>query len=71
VLTRLRREFPQLAEMRSVDVLRHPRTAMRAGIIMIPTLELNGRRLTGILPGEEEIRTFLREGFPPAPAPEP
>ncbi len=62
VLKRLRSEFPVLNEIREVDILRHPRTALRAGITMIPTLELGHRRLSGFLPGEKEIRAFLTGG---------
>ncbi len=61
VLKKLRSEFPSLNEINEVDVLRHPGMALRAGITMIPTLELEGRRLSGFLPREREIRAFLSE----------
>ena len=60
VLDKLRNERGDL-EIHKVDVLRHPRTAMKAGVTMIPTLELDGRRLSGVFLGEEKIRSFLEE----------
>jgi len=58
VLKKIQRERGDF-ELEEIDVLRHPRTALRAGITMIPALEDGGRRLSGILLGSEQIRGFI------------
>jgi len=61
VLKKLQKEMGDL-NLREVDILRHPRTALREGITMIPTLQQGERRLSGIFLNEEKIRTFLKPG---------
>ncbi len=61
VLKKLQKEMGDL-NLREVDILRHPRTAFREGITMIPTLQQGERRLSGIFLNEEKIRTFLKQG---------
>jgi len=61
VLKKLQKEMGDL-NLREVDILRHPRTALREGITMIPTLQQGKRRLSGIFLNEEKIRTFLKPG---------
>lgn len=60
VLKKLQKEMEDL-NVREVDILRHPRTALREGITMIPTLKQGERRLSGIFLSEEKIRNFLRQ----------
>jgi len=49
-------------QIREVDILSHPLTAIKEGITMIPTLELDGKRLSGIFLNERQIRDFLHTG---------
>ena len=49
-------------QIKEVDVLTHPLTAVKEGIKMIPTLELDGKRLSGIFLNEQQIRDFLTTG---------
>lgn len=58
VLQKLCREIDDL-EVERVDVVHHPRRALRAGVRMIPTLKIGDRLLSGLLPGEGEIREFI------------
>jgi len=60
VLKKLQKEMGDL-NVREVDILRHPRTALREGITMIPTLKQDERRLSGIFLSEEKIRNFLKQ----------
>ncbi len=60
VLNKLQEEIGDL-DVRKVDILRHPRTALREGITMIPTLQQGERRLSGIFLSEEKIRNFLKQ----------
>ncbi len=46
-------------QIKEVDVLAHPLTAIKEGITMIPTLQLDGERLSGIFLNEQQIRDFL------------
>jgi len=61
VLNKLQEEIGDL-DVRKVDILRHPRTALREGITMIPTLQQGERRLSGIFLSEEKVRNFLKQG---------
>lgn len=58
VLKKLQEETGDL-NVREVDILRHPRTALHDGITMIPTLQQGERRLSGIFLSEAKIRDFL------------
>lgn len=58
VLKKLQEEMEDLT-VHKVDILRHPRTALREGITMIPTLQQGDRQLSGIFLSEEQIRCFL------------
>ncbi|GAB4345041.1 MAG: hypothetical protein Kow0089_21940 [Desulfobulbaceae bacterium] len=58
VLTRLEKEDPELRITR-IDVVAHPLIAWKNSIRMIPALRSGDRVLSGILPGEEEIRRFI------------
>ena len=60
VLRNLRDELQDF-EIKEVDILTHPLVSLKNGVRMIPTLELDGRRLSGILLGEQEIRDFLQK----------
>ena len=60
VLTNIQRENPDL-EVTRIDVVAHPLTAWKAGIRMFPALKAGDRVLSGILPGEAEIRRFIDE----------
>ena len=46
-------------QIKEVDVLAHPLTAIKERITMIPTLQLDGERLSGIFVNEQQIRVFL------------
>ena len=60
VLRKLRDELQDF-EIKEVDILTHPLVSLKNGVRMIPTLELDDRRLSGILLGEQEIRDFLQK----------
>ncbi len=57
-LRRIQQEMNDF-QIREVDILAHPLTAIKEGITMIPTLELDGKRLSGIFLNEQQIRDFL------------
>ena len=59
VLTKLQKEFPALS-IEKIDILAHPAQALQAGVRMIPTLDAQGERLSGVWLGEGEIRDFVR-----------
>jgi glutathione S-transferase len=61
VLRNLRDELQDF-EIKEIDIVSHPLVSLKNGVRMIPTLELDGRRLSGILLGEQEIRDFLQKG---------
>jgi hypothetical protein len=46
-------------EINEVDIISHPLVSLKNGIRMIPTLEMDGRRLSGIFLDEKQIREFL------------
>ncbi len=46
-------------QIKEVDILAHPLTAIKKGITMIPTLQLGGERLSGLFLNEQQIRDFL------------
>jgi hypothetical protein len=58
VLKKLQKEMENF-EIQYVDIVRHPRTALKNGITMIPTLQVGEKRLSGIFLSEEKIRNFL------------
>lgn len=58
VLNKLQKEKNDF-QINKVDVLAHPLTAIKEGITMIPTLQLDDKRLSGIFLSEEQIRDFL------------
>jgi len=60
VLRNLRDELQDF-EIKEIDIVSHPLVSLKNGVRMIPTLELDGRRLSGILLGEQEIRDFLQK----------
>ena len=60
VLKKLNKELGNL-EIQEVDVLRHPRIALQAGITMIPTLQLGEQRISGLFLSEQKIRDFLQQ----------
>lgn len=57
-LNRLQQELNDF-QIEEVDILRHPMTALKEGIKMIPTLQLDGQKLSGVFLSEEQIRGFL------------
>ena len=57
-LSRIQQEMNDF-QIREVDILAHPLTAIKEGITMIPTLQLDGKRLSGIFLNERQIRDFL------------
>jgi len=59
VLKKINKETGSL-EVENVDILLHPRTALRAGITMIPTLLMGEKRLSGVFLSEDKIRDFLK-----------
>ena len=61
VLRTLRDEFQDF-EINEVDIISHPLVSLKNGIRMIPTLEMDGRRLSGIFLDEKQIREFLHKG---------
>ncbi len=60
-LRRIQQEMNDF-QIREVDILAHPLTAIKEGITMIPTLQLDGKRLSGIFLNEQQIRDFLHTG---------
>jgi hypothetical protein len=58
VLRTLQEEL-QNFEINEVDIISHPLVSLKNGIRMIPTLEVDGRRLSGIFLDEKQIREFL------------
>ncbi len=59
VLKKLNNELGNL-DIQEVDVLRHPRTALQAGITMIPALQMGEQRISGLFLSEQKIRDFLQ-----------
>ena len=59
VLKKINEETNNL-EIESIDILLHPRIALHAGITMIPTLQLDEKRLSGVFLSEGKIRDFLK-----------
>ncbi len=45
-----------------VDILHHPLRAIQDGVLMIPTLLREKKRLATILPSKEKIAAFLQDG---------
>jgi thioredoxin-like negative regulator of GroEL len=58
VLRTLQEEL-QNFEINEVDIISHPLVSLKNGIRMIPTLVMDGRRLSGIFLDEKQIREFL------------
>ena len=58
VLNKIQQEM-NVFQIVEVDILRHPLTAVKQGIKMIPTLQLGEKRLSGVFLKEEQIRDFL------------
>ena len=49
-------------EIKEVDIISHPLVSLKNGVRMIPTLELDGRQLSGIFLDEKQMREFLHKG---------
>ena len=47
--------------LQTIDILAKPADAWRAGVRMIPTIEADGHKLSGILLDKKKISTFLEE----------
>jgi hypothetical protein len=60
VLTRLQQETDDF-QIEEVDILAHPLVALKEGIKMIPTLQINKQKLSGVFLSEEQIREFLTQ----------
>ncbi len=58
VLNKIQQERDDL-EIKKIDIIRHPRTTLKDGITMIPTLQIGKRKLSGFLLSEKEIREFI------------
>jgi len=58
VLRTLQEELQDF-EINEVDIISHPLVSLKNGIRMIPTLVMDGRRLSGIFLDEKQIREFL------------
>lgn len=59
VLNKLKQERGDI-EIHEVDILLHPRTAIKEGITMIPTLVMNDKKISGLFLSEKKIREFLQ-----------
>lgn len=60
VLTKLLKESSDFKVVK-IDIVTHPRTALKEGIRMIPALKDGDIILSGIFLGGEEIRAFIDE----------
>ncbi len=58
VLNKIQQERDDL-EIKKIDIMRHPRTTLKDGIKMIPTLQIGEERLSGFLLSEKYIREFI------------
>lgn len=58
VLSKIQQERDNL-EIKKIDIIRHPRTTLKDGVTMIPTLQIGEERLSGIFLSEKEIRDFI------------
>ncbi len=61
VLNKIQQERDDL-EIKKIDIIRHPRTTLKDGITMIPTLQIQDKKLSGIILSEKEIRDFIDTG---------
>ncbi|MDA3786697.1 MAG: thioredoxin family protein [Deltaproteobacteria bacterium] len=59
-LAELKEDFPAL-EIRRVEVTRQPRTALAAGVRMIPCIVAGTEKLRGFMLSKSEIRAFLNQ----------
>ncbi len=59
-LTGLEREFPEL-RVEKVDILTDPGRVLRQRIRMIPTLQADDRKLSGIFLRSSAIREFVQK----------
>lgn len=61
MLNKIQQERDDL-EIKKIDIIRHPRTTLKDGITMIPTLQIQDKKLSGIILSEKEIRDFIDTG---------